>query len=260
MAKIRPSDAPNPEGNYSSKDLKLLDSVADELAVSENKNSGYVSVRTSDIQHLIELSPKKEAVRLRQHLDAQKGQAYIKMPRSVLETVLESMPYAQSERFFIRRLEGMMQHAAREYVTLPSEDLKRLIALEPKKQKLELEHLLKEQEGHNIKVLTRYVEAAIETYKRDKVPHKYETAIYKAAAVVLILASLPLLFPPSLTGYAFYSASSPIGYGFFNILLGFVSMQKAAKKKLRPLKILSDFEKEVKAIEEMEKWKKSGKK
>lgn len=37
-------------------------------------------------------------------------------------------------------------------------------------------------------------------------------------------------------------------------------MQKAAKKKLRPMKILSDFEKEVKDIEEMEKWKKSGKK
>ncbi len=233
MHKDKANETYETKTNYSDKDMKSMDGIAKKVADAESENAEYVILRSSDVKHLIELGPKKEGNHLKQHLEAQKGQTYVNMPRKVLETALESMPYAQSERFFVRRLEGMMQHAAREYVTLPSADLKKLIALEPKKRRIQLEHLLKEQEGQNIRVLTLYVKAAIDAYYRDKVPHRHEEGMYKAAAVVLLLASLPLMFPPSVTGYAFYPVGGAIGYGFFNILLGFVAMAVALYVMLR---------------------------
>lgn len=174
------------------------------LLDAEKGRKPNVQLRYKDLAELAKMEPKEAANVLKPYLE-HKGE-YVTLPRKQLSYAIANLPGQKSQQYFLKRLEHKVEDAAGKFVTLQADDFRRLMALEPKNQKTQMEHVLSEQKGKNVKVLAGFLEQAIEAYNKQKLYGHMGRAAYKAAALALLIGAFALLMPQSLTGYAVFSS------------------------------------------------------
>ncbi len=209
--------------------------IAKSVSEAKVSNKDVVKISYKDLKALQNMEPEKQAKALEKYLVKQQGKKIVEVPTSKLEGALESLKYKTSDEV-VSELEGKMASAKEGYVIMSKERWDKLKVLEEGAPDNPMKKFMQSgdkviQKG-NVKIPADELASAITAYHHNKGKSPLET-IARYTTLILFSASIILLAPDSMTGFAVlsgetasFSYRSLVGVAILTISLLLISRKR----------------------------------